>query len=97
MMLQLSGQVWNVFQTEVRKNKEGESYGGDWKVQLMADVPLENGTFRTELVDLKTADHSIFNQNKGKPVFVPVGAFAPSKGSIVFFQVGKPVFPKAVA
>jgi len=92
MMLQLAGTVWNVFQTEVRTDKDGKEYGGDWKVQLMADVPLENGTFQTKLVDLKTSDHRIFKQHEKRPVHVPVGAFAPAKGQVVFFQSGKPIF-----
>jgi len=97
MMLQLSGDVWNVFQTDVRKDKEGNEYGGDWKVQLMADVPLENGTYKTELVDLKTPDHRLFEQHKKQPVRVPVGCFSPAKGQVIFFQSGKPIFESSAS
>lgn len=93
MMLQLSGHVWNVFQTDRKTDKEGKEYGGDWKVQLMADIPLENGTFRTDIVDLKTSDHSAFKQHEKQQVAVPVGCFSPAKGQVIFFQSGKPIFP----
>jgi len=91
-MLLLSGQVFNVFRTDKKTTKDGAEYGGDDKVQLLADVVLENGTVRRELFDLKVPDGSIFEKNKSLDVKIPVGAFSPAKGNIVFYMTGEPEF-----
>lgn len=86
-MLTLHGQVVNVFQTPEGVNKDtGEAYGGLWKVQLMAENILKNGQTRTELVDLTVDDPRPFEKVKGRPVSVPVGAFASGK-TVRFFHL----------
>lgn len=94
-MLQLSGIVFNVFKTKVGKNQHGDIYGGDHKVQLLSDVPTEDGTVKKELLDLKVKDISPYQKNQFKPCTVPVGAFAPGKGHVVFFVTGDPIFSEA--
>lgn len=47
---------------------------------------LENGQKRYELVNLKVADGEVYRKLQGKPVRVPVGAFA-SGGGIVFYAL----------
>lgn len=90
-MLTLNGTVWNVFQTDKKVNKDGEEYGGVWKVQLMADVPNENGTFETQVVNLKTKNTEWYKANEKKQVLVPVGAYSPPKDKeVFFFESGKP-------
>lgn len=86
-MLTLHGQVVNVFQTPEGVNKDtGEAYGGQWKVQLMAENILKNGSKRVELVDLTVDDPAPFQKLQGRRVRVPVGAFV-TGGQIRFFHL----------
>jgi len=91
-MLLLSGQVFNVFRTDKKKTKDGVEYGGDDKVQLLAEVEQENGSVKKEVFDLKVPDGSVFEGRISEDVQIPVGAFAPAKGNIVFYMTGNPTF-----
>lgn len=93
-MLQLTGMVLNVFRTKHGKNKAGEEFGGDDKVQLLSDVPAEDGTVKKELIDLKVKDVSVFERHLNEFCAIPVGAFAPGKGNIIFFMTGQPEFSR---
>lgn len=92
-MLVLQGVVDNVYLTPKGTTKEGDPFGGHDKVQMLVKIPQAGGTFRKEFVDLKTEQGSLFKQNEGNEASVPVGAFAPGKGRVIFFQNGDPVFP----
>ena len=91
-MLLLSGQVFNVFRTDKKTTKDGDEYGGDDKVQLLTETKLENGTVKKDVFDLKVPDGSIFEKQISHEVRIPVGAFSPAKGNIVFYMTGKPEF-----
>ncbi|NKO00820.1 hypothetical protein, partial [Weissella cibaria] len=54
-MFTLTGQVVHVF-TAPRgiSKKTGEEYGGQDKVQILGDIPLQGGETRKELVTLTT-------------------------------------------
>lgn len=85
-MLTLHGQIVNVFETPRGVNREtGEEYGGQWKVQILAENLLRNGQTRTELVDLTVEDPAPFQRLQGKRVRVPVGAFV-SGNAIRYFH-----------
>lgn len=91
-MLLLHGTILNVFITKRGHDKSGEEYGGDDKVQIMVDVPADGGTLRKDLVDLKTENAAPFQKEIGKKVNVPVGVFAPAKGTVIFYITGEPSF-----
>jgi len=91
-MLQLSGDILNVFVTDKGVTKDGREYGGDPVVQLMAEMPLENGGHKYVHLDLKIRDRSQFEGRTGERVTIPVGAFSPAKGQVVYFQSGNPNF-----
>jgi hypothetical protein len=75
-MLHMSGQVINVFDVpEGVSKKTGEAYGGQFKIQLMAENELQNGQKRVELVDLTVDQPSLYKPLVGQRVRVPVGAF----------------------
>ena len=93
-MLNLKAKVLNVFQTPLGTNRNGESYGGQHKVQLQAINKLTNGEERVELVTLTVKDPDLFKQAKGKEILVPVGAFAPQKNQVQFYITGTPQLPK---
>lgn len=94
-MLQINGQVMNVFTVEAGKDKDGKDYTEKSRVQLMGQVFLQNGDTKLDLMDLTVDDVSVWSGLVGKQVSVDVGVFSPSKGSVVYF-VRKGSKPKIV-
>lgn len=84
-MLKLNGKVVNVFTKEGGTNKDGEDYEERHKVQLMGERALPNGDVQMDLMDLTVNDLSDWNDMQGKDVSIDIGAFAPAKGSIIYF------------
>lgn len=87
-MLMLHGQVINVFQAPRGTNKEGEEYGGQERVQIMAQSDLKNGETRMELVNLTVTNPEAYVALQGRLVSVPVGAFASGKNVQFFVPKG---------
>jgi hypothetical protein len=86
-MLTLNGTVLNVFDTPATTDKKtGEIRPAATRVQIQAENTLENGQKRFEMVNLKVANGDSYRRLQGKPVRVPVGAFA-SGGGIVFYAL----------
>ena len=83
-MIQMTGQVVNVFTQQGGTNKDGNPYEPKDKVQLMGNVVLPNGETKYDLMDLTVDDLDDWKPCKGKKVSIEVGAFAPSKGNIIF-------------
>lgn len=83
-MLQITGQVVNVFTQDGGKNKDGQPYEPKNKVQLMGNIVLPNGETKYDLMDLTVDDLGIWTSCKGKKVTIEVGAFAPAKNNIVY-------------
>lgn len=79
VMFRLTGQVVNVYISPKGVNKSGEEYGGDDKVQVMGHVPLPNGQYKMELVDLKTDQGQVLKQAEGQMVTCPVAFFTTGK------------------
>lgn len=75
-MLTLNGQIINVFDTPEGKKKDGSSYGGQHRIQVMAENTLQNGEKRMELVNLTVESVSKFKSLVGQMVRVPVGVYA---------------------
>ena len=94
-MLQITGKVINVFTVPGGKDKEGKEYDPSNKVQLMGQVILPTGDMKYDLMDLKVDDLQLWEAHQGKTVAVEVGAFAPSKGNIIF-TVKKGAKPREV-
>lgn len=79
-MFTLCGQVLNVFvQPGGVSKKTGEEYEARDKVQLLGELPFQDGQKRMELVTLTVDDARPFDAVKGKRVRVPVGFFASGK------------------
>lgn len=97
-MLTLCGQVANVFVApEGVDKKTGEAYGGGHRVQLLAQVPLKNGSTKFDLVTLSTDQPEAFQALRGKQVRVPVGAFVLGKSVGFFCLNGQSPQPLEVA
>lgn len=84
-MLQITGQVMNLYTNEGGKNKDGEAFEPRHKVQLLGSVDLPNGDVKNDLVDLTVEDLKDWMALTGKHVTVDIGAFAPQKGHIIYF------------
>ncbi len=78
-MLTLNGQIINVFETPVGTNKDGKSYGGQHRIQIMAENELQNGQKRVELVNLTVDSITHFKTLVGQMVRIPVGVFVQDK------------------
>ena len=94
-MLQITGQVVNVFTLDAGKDKDGKDYAERYKVQLMGNVALPNGDAKYDLMDLTVESLDDWTSLQNKTVSIDIGAFAPSKGNIVYF-VRKGAKPRQV-
>ena len=84
-MFQLSGKVVNVYVSPKGVSKKtGEEYGGQDKVQIMGQIPLSDGQFKLELIDLSTDQGDVLTKMEGRDVKCPV-AFYNSRGSVGFY------------
>ena len=78
-MLTLTATVLNVFKAPEGVNKDGDAYGGGFKVQLQGVNVLKNGESRIDLVTLTAKDVAPFKAAIGKKVRVDVSAFVSGK------------------
>lgn len=87
-MLSLCGQVLNVFANPKGVNKStGEEYGGGHKVQLLANITLNNGETKMDIVTISTDTPAVYEANKGNVVRIPVKAFSMEKGQVGFYAL----------
>ena len=84
-MLQITGKIINVFTNEAGKSKDGTEFAARHKVQLMGERVLANGDKQMDLMDLTINDLGDWNEMQGKDISIDIGAFAPSKGNIIYF------------
>lgn len=79
-MFLLTGTVVNVFTAPKGISKKtGEEYGGQDKVQIMGDIPLPDGQYRKELVDLTTDQGESLKKMEGREVSCPVSFYVSGK------------------
>ena len=71
-MFLLKGKLINVFETPKGKTKEGESYGGEDRIQVLHENTLKNGEKRMDLVDLTVGDVAPYRDKLDTPISVPV-------------------------
>ena len=71
-MFMLSGKLMNIFETPKGKTKEGEEYGGDFKLQILHENTLRNGEKRADLVELAVSDTTPYRDKLNATVNVPV-------------------------
>jgi hypothetical protein len=71
-MFVLQGKLINIFETPKGKTKDGESYGGEDKIQVMHETALKNGEKRVDLVDLVVSDLSQYRDKLNSPVSIQV-------------------------
>ena len=81
-MITLNGMLLNVFKAPARGDAEEKD-----KIQILGDIPLPNGEVRKDLMTITVKDALEYEGRKGEEISLSVGAFAPQKGTVVFFQV----------
>lgn len=87
-MFTLTGQVIHVYLSPKGVSKKtGEEYGGDDKVQILGDIPLEGGEFRKEMVTLTTDQGPSLKNAIGRAVMAPVAFWA--RGGVVGYYIPK--------
>lgn len=85
-MFTVTGQILKTFIQPGQINKEtGETGKPSIKVQLMGEIPVQEGESRLDLITLTIEDKNTYDELKNKRVRVPLGFFAPQKGNIVYF------------
>lgn len=83
-MLTLTGTLVHVYTKPAKSNANYTSEEKD-KIQLLADVPLENGETRKELITLTVADSRTYKGQEGTELRLPVGVMAMAKNNLVFY------------
>lgn len=87
-MFTLHAQVVHVFEAPKGISKKtGEEYGGQDKVQVMGNIPLDNGQHRMELVTLTTDQGAAFQKLVGRSVTLPVAFYV--SGRAVGYYIPK--------
>lgn len=71
-MFLLKGKLINIFETPKGKTKDGESYGGDDRIQVMHETTLSNGEKRVDLVDLTVKDVAPYRDKENAEICIPV-------------------------
>ena len=46
-LLTMSGQLLNVFKQPIGQGKDGKEFGGNYKLQILGSVDLQNGETKT--------------------------------------------------
>lgn len=94
-MLQMNGQVIHVFVSPKGVSKKtGDEYGGDDKVQIMGNIPMDNGQSRKELVTLKTEEGKTFEGMIGQEVSFPVSTYSVGKAVGYYIPKGHKIVPR---
>lgn len=83
-MIQLTGQLINTFKAPRRKNADEGEEEKD-KLQILGEVLLTNGETKHELITITVKDSDKYIDKLNTRITLPVGAFAPQKGSVIFF------------
>lgn len=81
-MITLNGILLNVYKAPARGDAEEKD-----KIQILGDIPLPNGDVRKDLMTITVKDAREYENKIGEDVSLSVGAFAPQKGTVIFFQV----------
>lgn len=83
-MLTLTGTLVHVYTKPAKASASYTSEEKD-KIQLLADVPLENGHTRKELVTLTVPDAKDYQGREMELLSLPVGVMAMGKNNLVFY------------
>lgn len=83
-MLTLKGVLVNVY-TKPAKTTASYTVEEKDKIQLLADIPLENGQTRKDLVTLTVPSAKSYEGREGEEMSLPVGVMALAKNNLIFY------------
>jgi len=75
-MIILRGKLVNLFVTPKGKNKSGDAYGGEDKLQIINQVSLQNGEQRLDLISITVPDANEYKDLKGKDLDLPIDVYS---------------------
>jgi hypothetical protein len=84
-MISLTGVLVNVYKAPARNDDEEAKD----KIQILGDLLLKNGETKKDLVTVTVPDASEYQGREGEMITLPVGAFAPAKGSVIFYALAR--------
>lgn len=87
-MLELVGKFINKYESPKGKNKDGEEYGGQDRIQMLCEKHLQNGDVALEMVSLTVDNLKPYDDLQGKEIRVPVGVFSRGKGISFYIPHG---------
>lgn len=82
-MIVLAGKLLQVYATPEGKNKEGETYGGDVKIQILNETRLRNGETKNEIIEMTVPSADKYKDLVGGDIKIPVNVRA-YKNSLYF-------------
>lgn len=80
-MITITGVLINAFKAPKREDQKIEKD----KIQVMGDIALPNGETRKDLITVGVPDYRAYQGREGSEVSIPVGAFAPQKGTVIYY------------
>lgn len=84
-MLTLNGVLVNTFVSPGGVSKKtGESFEARDKIQLLCDIPLQDGGTRKDLVSMTVESAADYRGREGEVMSLPVGTYASGR-SVGFF------------
>jgi hypothetical protein len=93
-MLLLEGKLQNTYTAPTGVNKKtGEEYGGQFRIQLLCELKLQNGDKKLEIVSLSVDDLQPYLTLAEDTIRVPVGVFSAGKG--ISYYIPKGATPEA--
>lgn len=86
-LFQITGQLVHVYEAPTGETKEGESYGGGHKIQILGNVPLNNGENKLDMVTLsyRGDDIEYLKNNISNDISAPIGIFSSKGGNITYY------------
>lgn len=85
-MFTVTGQILKTYIQPGQVDKEsGVQSAPSVKVQIMGEMPVMGGDSRFDMITLTVENQKTYEELKGKRVRLPLGFFAPQRGSIVYF------------
>jgi len=85
-MIILSGKLLQVYSTPTGTDKEGKSYGGDTKIQILNETRLRNGETKNEIIEMIVSEVYKYKDQLNENIEVQVNVRA-YKNSIYFEAV----------
>ena len=83
-MFSITGTLVNTYRAPVPKGADSSEIEKD-KIQILGDIPLNNGEVRKDLISITVPDVRKYEGEEGSVITVAVGVFAPQKGQIIYF------------